>query len=42
MAQPIMPETRNWRFELDVEGIGWLTIDTPGTSVNTLSRQAIA
>jgi 3-hydroxyacyl-CoA dehydrogenase / enoyl-CoA hydratase / 3-hydroxybutyryl-CoA epimerase len=36
-----MPETRNWRFSLDFEGIGWLTIDTPEAPVNTLSRQAI-
>ena len=37
-----MPDTKNWRFELDVEGIGWLTIDTPKAPVNTLSREAIA
>lgn len=41
MAPPQMPATRHWRFELDVEGIGWLTIDTPRASVNTLSREAI-
>ena len=41
MNQPQMPETRNWRFELDVEGLGWLTIDRPGASVNTLSRAAV-
>jgi len=33
--------TTNWRFEIDVEKLGWLTIDTPG-SVNTLSRAALA
>ena len=32
----------HWRFELDFEGIGWLTIDTPKAPVNTLSREAIA
>ena len=42
MLQPKLPETKHWRFDLDVEGIGWLTIDTPGASVNTLSREAIA
>ncbi|HEX4297084.1 MAG TPA: 3-hydroxyacyl-CoA dehydrogenase NAD-binding domain-containing protein [Devosia sp.] len=33
-----MPATSNWRFEVDVEQIGWLTIDTPKAPVNTLSR----
>ena len=42
MPQPQMPETKNWRFTLDVEGIGWLTIDTPGSPVNTLSREGTA
>lgn len=42
MAQPQMPQTRNWRFEIDFEGLGWLTIDTPKAPVNTLSREAIA
>ncbi len=42
MAQPNMPTTQHWRFELDFEGLGWLTIDTPKSSVNTLSREAIA
>jgi 3-hydroxyacyl-CoA dehydrogenase/enoyl-CoA hydratase/3-hydroxybutyryl-CoA epimerase len=36
-----MPKTKHWRFDIDVERIGWLTIDTPGASVNTLSREAI-
>lgn len=40
MIQPQMPETKNWRFQRDVENLGWLTIDTPGP-VNTLSREAI-
>jgi 3-hydroxyacyl-CoA dehydrogenase/enoyl-CoA hydratase/3-hydroxybutyryl-CoA epimerase len=37
-----MPKTRHWRFETDFEGIGWLTIDSPGAPVNTLSRESIA
>ncbi|HTO27642.1 MAG TPA: 3-hydroxyacyl-CoA dehydrogenase NAD-binding domain-containing protein, partial [Devosia sp.] len=36
-----MPETKHWRFHRDVENLGWLTIDTPGAPVNTLSREAI-
>lgn len=34
-------DTKNWHFHVDLERIGWLTIDTPGASVNTLSREAI-
>lgn len=41
MIQPQMPETRNWRFQRDIEQIGWLTIDAAGAPVNTLSREAI-
>ena len=41
MPQPPMPEMTNWRFEIDVEQIAWLTIDTPNAPVNTLSRAAI-
>ncbi len=37
-----MPHSRNWHFEIDFEGLGWLTIDTPKAAVNTLSREAIA
>jgi 3-hydroxyacyl-CoA dehydrogenase/enoyl-CoA hydratase/3-hydroxybutyryl-CoA epimerase len=36
-----MPTLTNWRFDVDLEGIGWLTIDTPNSPVNTLSRLAI-
>ncbi len=32
----------NWRFEVDIEKIGWLTIDTPKSPVNTLSRLSIS
>ena len=42
MPQPQMPAMTNWRFEVDFEGIGWLTIDTPNSPVNTLSRMALS
>ena len=42
MAQPSLPKTKHWRFEIDAERLGWLTIDTPKSSVNTLSRETIA
>lgn len=42
MPEPQMPAMTNWRFAVDVERIGWLTIDTPKSPVNTLSRLAIA
>jgi 3-hydroxyacyl-CoA dehydrogenase/enoyl-CoA hydratase/3-hydroxybutyryl-CoA epimerase len=41
MAQPQMPPSRAWSFNLDFEGIGWLTIDTPDAPVNTLSRETL-
>lgn len=41
MIQPQMPPTRTWRFHRDVENLGWLTIDTANSPVNTLSREAI-
>jgi 3-hydroxyacyl-CoA dehydrogenase/enoyl-CoA hydratase/3-hydroxybutyryl-CoA epimerase len=41
LAQPQMPQTKHWRFTIDFEGLGWLTIDTPKSPVNTLSREAI-
>ena len=41
MIQPQMPETKHWSFRRDVENLGWLTINTPGSPVNTLSREAI-
>ena len=41
MIAPQATETRHWRFHTDLEKIGWLTINTPGASVNTLSREAI-
>src|SRR6218665_2412820 len=41
MIQPQMPETKNWSFHRDVEHLGWLTINTPASPVNTLSREAI-
>ncbi|KQU95782.1 3-hydroxyacyl-CoA dehydrogenase [Devosia sp. Root413D1] len=42
MAHPQMPSSRAWSFELDFEGIGWLTINTPDSPVNMLSREALA
>ena len=36
-----MPKTRHWRFEIDFEKIGWLTIDSPKSPVNVLSREAL-
>ena len=42
MPDSQLPATQHWRFETDVEGIGWLTIDAPKGPVNTLSRQALA
>lgn len=34
-------ETKHWSFQTDLEKIGWLTINSPNGSVNTLSREAI-
>lgn len=42
VPQPALPVLTQWRFALDVEKIGWLSIDTPSAPVNTLSRAAIA
>ncbi len=39
--QPKMPKSKYWKFEIDVEKIGWLTIDVPKSSVNVLSSGAI-
>lgn len=41
MIAPQATETKHWSFHTDIENIGWLTINTPGASVNTLSREAI-
>lgn len=37
---PVLPKLKNWSFKLDIENIGWLTIDTPGP-VNTLGTETI-
>jgi 3-hydroxyacyl-CoA dehydrogenase/enoyl-CoA hydratase/3-hydroxybutyryl-CoA epimerase len=37
-----LPHLKHWTFTVDFEGLGWLTIDTPKSPVNTLSREAIA
>jgi len=42
VVQPQMPPMVNWRLDVDVEKIAWLTIDTPNSPVNTLSRLAIS
>lgn len=42
MAHPQMPSSRAWNFDLDFEGIGWLTVDTPDSPVNMLSREALS
>lgn len=41
MAQFNLPPTKHWRFEIDHEGLGWLTIDVPKASVNTLARSTL-
>ncbi len=38
---PVAANLKCWRFEIDFEAIGWLTIDTPGAPVNVLSTAAI-
>lgn len=37
----IMPKTKHWHFEIDFEKIGWLTMDSPKSPVNVLSRAAL-
>jgi 3-hydroxyacyl-CoA dehydrogenase/enoyl-CoA hydratase/3-hydroxybutyryl-CoA epimerase len=37
-----LPKTKNWRFSIDAEKLGWLVIDTPKASVNALSVEAIS
>ena len=41
-AQVQIPPSRAWTFELDFEGIGWLTIDVPDAPVNTLGRETLS
>jgi 3-hydroxyacyl-CoA dehydrogenase/enoyl-CoA hydratase/3-hydroxybutyryl-CoA epimerase len=41
MFQPKVTQTKHWHFAIDVEQLGWLTINTQGAPVNTLSREAI-
>ena len=41
MPQPTLPKTKHWRFEIDHENLGWLTIDTPKAAVNTLPLEAL-
>jgi 3-hydroxyacyl-CoA dehydrogenase/enoyl-CoA hydratase/3-hydroxybutyryl-CoA epimerase len=42
LAQPTLPKTKHWRFVIDDEKLGWVTIDVPKASVNTLARETIA
>ncbi len=39
--QPVLPKLKHWRFEIDIEHIGWLTIDNQSGPVNTLGSEAI-
>ena len=32
---------RNWKFRVDTDRIGWLELDCPGASVNTLSQDVV-
>ena len=36
----IISDLKNWRFEVDFEGLAWATIDCPGQSMNTLSQRS--
>ncbi len=40
--EAVLPELRHWRFEVDFEEMGWLTIDTPDSAVNTLGSATLA
>lgn len=42
MAQLEMPVVKHWRFAIDIEGIGWLTLERADGSVNTLGREVLA
>ncbi|HWJ87054.1 MAG TPA: 3-hydroxyacyl-CoA dehydrogenase NAD-binding domain-containing protein [Pelagibacterium sp.] len=42
MSKADIPQTRHWRFSIDVEQIGWLTLDVADAPVNVLSREVIA
>ena len=42
MAHPDTPQTRHWDFSIDVEQIGWLTLDVKDSPVNVLSREVVA
>jgi 3-hydroxyacyl-CoA dehydrogenase/enoyl-CoA hydratase/3-hydroxybutyryl-CoA epimerase len=37
-----MPPSRAFAFDMDFEGIGWLTINVPDVPVNTLGRETIS
>lgn len=39
--QPVLPNLKHWSFEIDIEHVGWLTIDNATGPVNTLGGEAI-
>lgn len=39
--KPVLPKLKHWAFEIDIEHIGWLTMDSAGVPVNTLGSGAI-
>jgi 3-hydroxyacyl-CoA dehydrogenase / enoyl-CoA hydratase / 3-hydroxybutyryl-CoA epimerase len=41
LARTDIPQTKHWRFTIDVEKIGWLTLDVADNPVNVLSREVI-
>lgn len=41
MAQSDLSNLRHWRFTIDVEQIGWLTLDVADSPVNVLSREVL-
>jgi len=36
-----MPKSKHWRFAVDVEKLAWLSIDSAGSPVNVLGREAM-
>jgi 3-hydroxyacyl-CoA dehydrogenase/enoyl-CoA hydratase/3-hydroxybutyryl-CoA epimerase len=41
LAQTDLSKLRHWRFNIDVEQIGWLTLDVAESPVNVLSREVL-
>jgi 3-hydroxyacyl-CoA dehydrogenase/enoyl-CoA hydratase/3-hydroxybutyryl-CoA epimerase len=42
VPRAVLPKTRHWRFDVDAEHIGWLVLDVPKASVNTLGSTTLA